>query len=104
MQASLYKTFSVNNQQMVLTEEWYTSGFNYDKFIPKDFCEGGIEVAYDVAWGADFPLRHRFFHGEKYKNVKIDMNSLYIEISGTTVYPYIYIRDGLGQVVEYYAE
>ena len=97
------KLFSGNNQQLTLIDQWGGAGFHFNKFIPKDFCEGGIEIGYDVAWGMDFPLRDRFIHVNEFKNTKIDMNALFIKITGTTIYPYIYIRDGLGQVIEYYA-
>ena len=95
------KLFSANNQQLILKEEGPVSGFFFEKFIPKDFCDGGIEIGYDISWGMDFPLRDRFVHGKRFKNTKIDLNSLLIQISGLTFYPHIYIRDGLGHIIEY---
>ena len=92
------KIFSINNEQLVLTEITSSTGFNYSKFIPKDFCAGGIEVGYDIAWGESWPIRHKFIHGSPYKSEIIDLNSLYIQIYGTTFHPHIIIRDGSGHV------
>ena len=95
------KIFSVNNQQLTLIEQGPSSGFHFEQFIPKDFCMGGIEIGYDISCGMDWPIRQRFCHGGYFKNHLIDLNSLLIQISGTTFFPRIYIRDGLGQVIKY---
>ena len=95
------KIFSANNQQLTLIEQGPSSGFHFEQFIPKDFCMGGIEIGYDISWGMDWPIRKRFFHGCSFKKHIIDLNSLLIQISGTTFLPSIYVRDGLGQVIEY---
>ena len=92
------KIFSINNEQMILTEITSSTGFNFSKFIPKDFCAGGIEVGYDISWGTLWPIRQKFIHGCPYKNEIIDLNSLYIQIYGTTFHPHVVIRDGAGHV------
>ena len=56
------KIFSENNQQLTLTEQQSSSGFDYEQFIPRDFCMGGIEIGYDISWGMDWPIKQRFFH------------------------------------------
>ena len=42
------KIYSASNQQLTLIEQDSSSGFNFEKFIPKDFCFGGIEIGYDI--------------------------------------------------------
>ena len=49
----------------------------------------------------DWPIRQRFFHGNSFMNQMIDLNSLLIEISGTTFNPKIHIRDGLNHIINY---
>ena len=93
--------FSGNNQQLTLAEQGPSSGFHFEKFIPRDFCLGGIEIGYDISGGMDWPIRQRFFHGGFFKDHFLDLNSLQITISGTTFFPRIYIKDGTGQEIEY---
>ena len=93
--------FSPNNQQLTLIDQGPSSGFHFKQFIPKDFCMGGIEIGYDISCGMDWPIRQRFFHGGSFKNHFIDLNSLVVLISGTTFYPRISIRDGMGQIIKY---
>ena len=95
------KIFSANNQQLTLIEQGPCSGFHFEQFIPRDFCMGGIEIGYDISCGMDWPIRQRFFHGGSFKNHFIDLNSLVVLISGTTFYPRISIRDGMGQIIKY---
>ena len=95
------KVFSSLNESLTLTEQGPQHGFNYSHFIPKSFCEGGIEIGYDISWGMDWPLRERFIHGRAFKNVVIDLNSLTIKISGTTFNPHFEIRDGNSHVIQY---
>ena len=95
------KIYSASNQQLTLIEQDSSSGFNFEQFIPRDFCFGGIEIGYDIAWGMDWPIRQRFFHGNSFMNQMIDLNSLLIEISGTTFNPKIHIRDGLNHIINY---
>ena len=95
------KIFSINNEQLVIAETGSSTGFNFSKFIPRDFCAGGIEIGYDISWGMDWPIRERFIHGSPFKNAIIDLNSLYIQISGTTFNPHFIIKDGAGHVIKY---
>ena len=61
-----------------------------------------VELKYDmISCGMDWPIRQRFFHGGSFKNHFIDLNSLVVLISGTTFYPRISIRDGMGQIIKY---
>ena len=95
------KLYSASNDSMIITEQGPQHGFNFSQFIPKSFCEGGIEIGYDISWGMDWPLKQRFIHGRAFKNVIMDLNTLTIKISGTTFYPHFEIRDGSSHVIEY---
>ena len=95
------KVYSGLNESMTLTEQGPQHGFNFSQFIPKSFCEGGIEIGYDISWGMDWPLKERFYHGRAFKDVILDLNSLTIKISGTTFNPHFEIRDGASHVIKY---
>ena len=96
------KIYSINNEQLTLIEtNGSCHGFNFSKFIPKDFCIGGIEVGYDISWGCNWPIRHKFVHGETFKGKIIDLNTLSIKISGTTFNPYFQIKDGSNKKLNY---
>lgn len=96
------KIYSSNGEQMILTEtKGSCAGFNFSQFIPKDFCSGGIEVGYDISWGCDWPLRHKFVHGGPFKDKILDLNSLSIKISGTTFNPYFQIKDASNNRINY---
>ena len=97
------KLFSMNNQQLTIIEKESSTGFDFEKFIPYDFCSGGIEVGYDISLGKDFPIRERFTHGGQFRDKIIDLNSLLIQISGTIFSPKIFIRDGISQKIRYEA-
>ena len=90
--------FSPNNQQFTILEEGPKPGFNFSKLIPSDFCQGGIEIGYDISWGLDWPLRERFIHGVPFKGKQISLNSLTIKITGTTFHPNFNIRDGSNNI------
>ena len=96
------KIFSDKNEQLILKEGGPCPGFNFDKFIPKSFCEGGIEFGYDISWGCNWPLKERFVHGKPFKDKIIDLNALTIKITGTTFSPHFQITDGENHLIDYY--
>ena len=95
------KIYSKNNEQLILKEDGPSTGFNYSQYISKDFCEGGIEFAYDISWGCDWPIKERFIHGQPCKDKIIDLNSLTIRISGTTFHPHFLILDGTNKQIRF---
>ena len=94
--------YSLNGQKLILSQTRYSTGFNYSQFIPSDFCLKGIEIGYDIAWGTDWPIRHKFEHGKKFQDKIINLNSLYIRISGTCRNSHVEIEDASGNCFEYY--
>ena len=94
--------YSLNNQKLVLSKESYSTGFNYKQFIPSDFCMNGIEVGYDIAWGTNWPIKHKFRHGENFEEHTLNLNSLYIRLSGTCRNCHVEIEDGSGNKFDLY--
>ena len=50
--------YTINQQKFNIAEDSYIAGFNCKKSIPYDVCANGIEVAYDIAWGTDWLIKH----------------------------------------------
>ena len=94
--------YTINQQKIRLAEDSYSTGFKYKNSIPYDVCANGIEVAYDIAWGTDWPIRHLFKHGEIFKNKVLNLNYLHISISGTCRKSHIEIEDGSGNIFDLY--
>ena len=93
--------YSINGQKLTLAKVSNSTGFDYSQFIPSDFCLKGIEVGYDITWGTSWPIRQKFEHGKEYRGKIINLNSLYIRISGGCRTPYVEIEDGSGNFIEY---
>ena len=94
--------YTLNNQKYNIAETRYSTGFNCKKSIPYDVCANGIEVAYDIAWGTDWPIRHTFRHGETFKGKTLNLNYLHIRISGACRTSHVEIEDGSGNKFDLY--
>lgn len=70
------------------------TSFNCYSYINGDECDGGIEVGYDIRWGTSWPIRHRFIDGDYFKGKKINLSSLFVQISGTVRNPKVLVIDG----------
>ena len=95
-------SYTINQQKYIISETGNSTGFNCKKTIPYDVCANGIEVAYDIAWGTNWPIRHLFKHGETYKGKTIDLNYLHIRISGACRTCHVEIEDGAGNKFDLY--
>ena len=86
--------YSKDNNKLILKDINAGSRFNYSQIIHCDFCEGGIEIGFDVFLGKSWPLKQKFVHGEKFNDKIVNLNVLKITIYGTAISPKVEIIDG----------